>query len=1155
MNGRPSDRRSADRLIRRVARTEPDVVALAEVVALAVQVDPPLLRAARREFIGHRGPDLEADLWHSALVASSNQSGVVFDELVAERLRFRLASRQDRCLRARAVVVAAHGGVDDATGWTSDTQRLEEELRFLALVPGGVRRARALLAAVRAEIDQAGPDDYRDWHEGLLRRLPPVLQAAAAGRGGPGSSSPDVPVDTIGPAVGLQLLDGGLEVRATAQGSMHRLRLPDGLAPALFVDDRLVPLESLPRLEAVDDPHAVTIETVEGARVVLRRGRRQALPEQPTSVRGNGSETWGCAFSPDGALLAVTGSDEVARIWDAGTGDVLHVLPARGAAVRACAFSPSGAVIATAGADGTVQLWSVTDGRPIRRLEGHDGPVDSCAFSPDGRWLATAGADGTTRLWDADAVSKEPEEREEEEEEAEVPRPVRVLAGHTGAVWSCAFSPDGALLATTGADRSVLVWRPGTGVQLHRLAGHADWVFGAAFSPDGALLATASRDRTVRLWDPVGGLALRTLSSHSNSVWACAFSPDGALLATTSFDHMVRLWDPTNGALLHTFKGHPSRVRGCAFAPDGSRLATAGAGGTVRLWDPTPYRPRQHLHGHESWVYSCSYAPDGARLATAGADRTVRLWDPPTGSLLRTLKGHEDSVESCAFAPDGKTVASAAADGTVRVWSVTGGPRPLRTLRHSLATEKEPAGHVHACAFAPDGRTVASAGADGTAQLWGAGGPDDVLVLRGHRGPVHDVAFAPDGRTVATAGADMTVRLWDRATGALRRTLSGHIREVLSCTFSPDGRWLASTGNDQTVRIWDPVAGRTVRTLRGHTSRIYSCTFSPDGTRVATVGADSTIRLWDPESGEPVDVLTGTHSLLDAAFSPDGTQLTAVGADPVVPVWDLLSREVAVKGDTMGLWLGGSPVDSAAVAGAVAARPFSAAFTPVVAAGGGAIVGVLLAAGIDPRRVERLVVGATLAPLPPGGWWAPWRDPVRRLRRHLRRAGASVTGDLRVPVRNRLMSHRFQAVVVDVATDEIVVLPRDASRIGLAPDGLPLAELAVVAAGLRPRVTIAGRDLAPATDRRFDPGPWWTDTRVARRVLAVDVEDPDGAVPPRRFPTEIDVSAAPIPWSRRPTGVLPSRRQREVAARIGAQSFRLSLPTTPQPKSGGSSNW
>lgn len=79
------------------------------------------------------------------------------------------------------------------------------------------------------------------------------------------------------------------------------------------------------------------------------------------------------------------------------------------------------------------------------------------------------------------------------------------------------------------------------------LEGHSEAVLSTAFSPNGTKLASASGDTTVRLWDLNTETAEATCVGHKGWVLFVAFSPDGAIIASGGMDKNVLLWDAETG--------------------------------------------------------------------------------------------------------------------------------------------------------------------------------------------------------------------------------------------------------------------------------------------------------------------------------------------------------------------------------------------------------------------------------------------------------------------------------------------------------------------------------------------------------------------------------------------------------------------------------
>jgi WD40 repeat protein len=531
-----------------------------------------------------------------------------------------------------------------------------------------------------------------------------------------------------------------------------------------------------------------------------------------------------------------------------------------------------------------------------------------------------------------------------------------------------------------------------------RLIGHTDAVRSVSFSPDGHTLATGSADQSVILWDLTEPARPRRigepLTGHASAVSSVSFSPDGRTLATGSGDQSVILWDLTEPArprrIGQPLTGYLGWVYSVSFSPDGRTLATSsGDKGEVDLWDVTDLpRPRwigSPLTGYTGQVSFVSFSPDGRTLATSSRNSTVDLWDVTNMTQLKTrgLRVFENAT-SAAFSRDRPTLAVSSLDGSVTVWDVSD-PRSPQQLGQPIIGQTRPSPKVwlgnregrsyqSVTALSVNGDAVAVSNGDKLVSLWDISDPGHQKrigqSLAGHSNVVSSMAFAPDMQTFVTGSDDGTVVLWDLIDRTRperigqpfkedRRTLLPEVSLpsfVASIAFAPSGQVLATGNYAGGATLWDlsnlsrpqpvgePIAMQaslvmfspvrnTLATMVAGKPVFHDLATPSNPKRIERFGLDETkasvdvneamaftsdgrllavssgsigdgLSLWDmtdPERAQRIGLidqsLVGVKSM---AFAPEGRTLATGFVDGTMILWDLTRPEQPQRIAEMG---------------------------------------------------------------------------------------------------------------------------------------------------------------------------------------------------------------------------------------------------------------
>eukprot|EP00461_Guttulinopsis_vulgaris_P003959 UN03960 len=301
-----------------------------------------------------------------------------------------------------------------------------------------------------------------------------------------------------------------------------------------------------------------------------------------------------------------------------------------------------------------------------RTLRGHFGKIYAMHWSPaNPQLLVSASQDGKLLLWNAFTTAR-----------------IQAIPLRSSWVMTCAFSPNGKLVASGGLDNICSVYRVNENMTLAQmesnqrqqpvaeLTGHEGYLSCARFVTDNEIV-TSSGDSTCMIWDVTQQQSIQPFLGHYGDVMSISAYGNN-LFVSGSVDGTAKLWDLRSKSTqsIKTFRGHESDINSVSFFPDGNAFVSGSDDSTCRLFD---IRAVSQINKYTSpqlvcGVTSVAFSSSGKLIFTGYDDNTAHVWDTVTGTDLQTLH-HDYRISCCSLNNDGHAVATGSWDATLQVWA------------------------------------------------------------------------------------------------------------------------------------------------------------------------------------------------------------------------------------------------------------------------------------------------------------------------------------------------------------------------------------------------------------------------------------------------------------------------------------------------------
>lgn len=597
------------------------------------------------------------------------------------------------------------------------------------------------------------------------------------------------------------------------------------------------------------------------------------LAAAPATSRGQPTQL---SADPKGQRIAyASGKSILVRSIDDPTDCIEYM--GHNAPTTVARFAPNGFKVASGDTSGMLRVWEPAS---VDATRGEyaiiPGRLNDIAWDGDSQRVITVG-DGKEqfgRCITADSGNS-----------------VGEVIGHSKSVNAVAMKAQRPFRAATVGDDGNMVFYHGAPYKFNeKMALHKGFVLGAAYSPDGNVLVTVGADKRIQLYDGKTGQPTKNMGDgeHTGSIFSVSWSEDSKRFATASADQTVKLWDADAGSVLQTWSfGRGVSVRDQqvgVIIPHGRSdgiIISVNLDGELIYLKQGKAEPVRVVQGHARGITALAASSDGKgdSLWTGSFDGRVCHWDvktgvatvvegPPHTNKIAQLTGHSGQIYSAGWDDMVKVVdesaktflgqsinlpaqpgGASASDGALYVATVSGvAVYANDKLLKVTALDYTPGAIASFSSF------VAIGANENAVRIYKAdssGNLEQTKAISNPTGTISALAFCKDGSHLAAGNSVGKIYVYKTGTWeVVADRWSAHTARVTCISWDAGSAYAASGSLDTHVFVWcldKKNQGKRIKASNAHKDGVNGICWVHES-QVASAGGDATVKIWDVRS-------------------------------------------------------------------------------------------------------------------------------------------------------------------------------------------------------------------------------------------------------------------------------------------------------------------